>query len=193
MKYIKRLKPSYWGYLATASDIEGIEKKIGSTLPSDYVDFMKQYNDFNPEPQQEYGYCYNVNWSENQDERLKLFNSVETLEEWFIIHPEPPLINTGGIASRVSNVSNAIETYLEKGQERIPIDTIPIASTGGSHLLLMGVGENNYEKIFYWVMDLECEPGEPTYDNVGFVASSFSEFLDSLYPCEAGLKGSFPD
>ncbi len=185
MKKSIEFKENQWGYTATEGDIKKIEQDLNCILPHDYVDFMSQYNDFIPSYEKaEFGYCYNVKWSDGQDKRLKKFYSIETVDQWIIIHPSPPTINSGGISTTISNLNEAINNYLEHSLERIPVETIPIAHTGGGNLLLLGIKGENHGKVYYWVMNLEREPGEPTYDNIGFVANNFTDFLNSLYPCE---------
>ena len=64
---------------------------------------------------------------------------------------------------------------------RIPKDTLAIASDPGDNLILMGVGDDNNGKIYFWVKDHEVEEGDtPGYDNICLLANSLPEFLDSL-------------
>jgi len=45
---------------------------------------------------------------------------------------------------------------------------------------LLGVSGEYKDKILFWVKDDEVEEGEvPGYDNVGFLADSFDEFINS--------------
>ena len=81
---------------------------------------------------------------------------------------------------RSSDFVSDYQTY--KG--RVPSDTVPIGYDPGGNLLLLGIGSRNYGQVFFWMQSYEkdgSEPGEADYRNVGFVANSFDEFLDSLY------------
>jgi len=58
----------------------------------------------------------------------------------------------------------------------------------GGDVLLMGIGEENYGKIYYWLHEHDRSedlgPRETLWDNVGFVANSFTELLDVMFKVE---------
>lgn len=65
--------------------------------------------------------------------------------------------------------------------ERIPADTLPIATALGGNLVLIGTAGANSGKIFYWDHNWECEAGQlPDYRNVHRVAESLEAFLAGL-------------
>jgi hypothetical protein len=72
----------------------------------------------------------------------------------------------------------------------MPADTVPIGGDLGSNSLLIGISGPNRGKIFFWVNDYAStdDDSEPNYDNVGFVADSFTEFLQILYPWKEDSK-----
>ena len=68
-------------------------------------------------------------------------------------------------------------------KDRTPHDLLCFARDSGGSLFLIGIKEYNLGKIFFWDRDYEAEieVGEiPNYDNIAFVANSFTEFLLAL-------------
>ena len=64
---------------------------------------------------------------------------------------------------------------------RIPSDTLPIADDPFGNLILLGVGEGNFNEVFLWDHEAEgYEPPEDEYHNVGKLADSFEEFIEGL-------------
>ncbi|GKT02366.1 SMI1/KNR4 family protein [Acidovorax sp. SUPP3434] len=83
-----------------------------------------------------------------------------------------------------SGFYDSIDNYLEIYKDRIPNNTLPIASAGSSDLILMktdGVGG-----IYYWDHNFESDGDgvENYYENMEMLASNFSEFLDLFYQPE---------
>lgn len=76
----------------------------------------------------------------------------------------------------------AYQAFIE--QRRVPADLLPIAYDAGSNQVLLGIGGQRRGKVYYWAKDFEPidDPPEPGYENVAFVADSFTEFLESLRP-----------
>jgi hypothetical protein len=73
-------------------------------------------------------------------------------------------------------------------QRRIPVDLLPIAYDAGSNQVLLGISGARRGKVYYWAKDFEPveDLPEPTYDNIAFVADSFTDFLKKLRPMEGG-------
>ncbi len=68
-------------------------------------------------------------------------------------------------------------------KDRIPKDLLCFARDSGGSVYLIGIKEYNLGKIFFWDRDYEADidAGEtPNYDNIAFVANSFTEFLLAL-------------
>ena len=75
--------------------------------------------------------------------------------------------------------------YSDTFEDRIPKDTIAIAFDPGGNLILLGTDETNNGKVFFWMHSYETDEDEETdYSNVGFIANSFNEFIDSLFEDE---------
>ena len=69
--------------------------------------------------------------------------------------------------------------------QRYPVGMLPIASTGGGDLLLLGWKGEFQSKIYYWSHDWEAEgSGEYYFDNVEWIADSLTDFLAMLYELE---------
>jgi hypothetical protein len=170
-------------YLPANDDIHEVENIINSKLPLDYKLFMSTYNDFIPSDQ--IAYCYDIEWKKNINPVLQ-----GIVSEWFPIYPGKIIINHGNEnpPSNLPTIFDALNNYCDIDYPRVPVDTIPIGSAGDGDKILLGISQHNYNKIFYWVMNLEEEYEDigmlPSYDNIGFIAHSFTEFLESLYPCK---------
>ncbi len=142
-----------------------IEKKINHKLPKEYKEFMLQYNGGAAFPN-----AFKIQWSgqegaEEDDEGQ--------LAYIFSIHDGPN--------------SNFLKNYITYNG-RIPRDTIAIASDPCGNAILLGTGESNEGKVYFWDHNYEIdeeEEEEPDYRNVGLIANSFNEFIDSLYDDEA--------
>ena len=64
---------------------------------------------------------------------------------------------------------------------RIPSNTIIIASDPGGNLFLMSIRGDDYGTIYFWDHEEEvCEGQEPDYSNLIFVAKSFTDLLNNL-------------
>lgn len=149
---------------ASEEKIKDVEEKIDRLLPSDYRNFLRDYNGGKPEKIS----CFNIQWSGQpwaEDEGILDF--LYTTE-------------------KVPNLSwHGAYWGLVEADQRIPKDTIPIGYDPFSNQLLLGIYGSNRGKIFFWAREYECieDDIEPGYENVGYVANSFHEFFDSLYDC----------
>ncbi len=143
-----------------------IEKKINHKLPKEYKEFMLQYNGGAPVPS-----AFRIQWS---GQEWAEGDEAGLLEYLFSIYDEPAV--------------NFLKNYITYNG-RIPKDTIAIANDPGGNVILLGTGESNEGKVYYWDHNHEIdeeEEEEPDYRNVGLIANSFNEFIDSLYDDEAG-------
>jgi hypothetical protein len=103
------------------------------------------------------------------------------------------LISAGAIGMNLQIVSKeppATEAQVVAFEKRIgaalPADLLPIAFDAGSNQVLLGISGMRKGKVYYWAMDfapVEDLP-EPTYDNIAFVADSFTDFLKKLRPMD---------
>jgi hypothetical protein len=140
--------------------ITAFEKEIDHKLPDDYREFLLKHNGGYPKPR-----AFDICWS-TEEQKEEFTNS--SLTGWFY-HLDD------------EETSNLLKSFHMK-RKWIPKDTIAIGyDAGGSEILLGTYGENR-GKIFYWVNEAaEEESDNPGYENVGFIANSFQEFLDSLH------------
>jgi hypothetical protein len=76
-----------------------------------------------------------------------------------------------------------IEFFLTMRGERVPANTIPIATDeGGNFIVLSFIGEDT-GKVYFWDHNEETEvDSQPTYENMYFIANSFTDFLNCLRP-----------
>ena len=68
-------------------------------------------------------------------------------------------------------------------KNNIPTDCLCFGRNSGGSLYLIGIKEYNLGKIFFWESSYQANIGEgeiPNYDNIAFVANSFTEFLLAL-------------
>ena len=183
-QFIMTIDLKKWTHLPTDNDFIQIETYIGTSLPLDYKSCMRIYN--NIAPRVEAIYCYDIKWEDGK----ATFVRQGIIEEWLPIYSGTITIDhgEGNPASTLPTLLDALNNYRDKDFPRVPINTIPIGDAGDGDKILMGIGEQNNGIIYYWVMNFEeeyDEPGiSPSYDNIGFIASSFTEFLKSLYHCE---------
>lgn len=156
-------------YLPSIADIRNLEILIGNSLPDDYIKYMITYNDFMPSPPK--AYCFKINWEDKLG--AAPFNEA-SIGSWEIINP----------SNQEESIAQSIANLWEPNAEFIPPELIPIGGDAGGGLILLNISKINHGAIYYWFDGSPYEPGEPSYDNIGFVTNSFTEFLESLYPCE---------
>ncbi len=140
-------------------EIQNAEKSLGVKFPDQYIQFLLKYNGGRPEPA-----GFDIEWRTNQpmseDWRTSMLS-------WFLS------IYNG-------DETNLLEYNKISFSGRIPKETIAIADDCGGNLILLGVSGEYKDKIFFWVKDDEVEDGGvPGFENVGFLADSFDEFINS--------------
>lgn len=156
-----KLKSTYQENLTTANQIQDAEKIIGVELPGEYKQYLLSHKGGHPDPD-----VFQVRWSGQDWAEGNEINSVA----WFF--------------SIYDGKNENFLDYYETHKGRIPNDTIAIARDPGSNLILLGILGHNKGKVFFWQREYEVDPGsgkEADYSNVGFVADSFSEFINSLF------------
>jgi hypothetical protein len=63
----------------------------------------------------------------------------------------------------------------------VPPELLPVGRDPFGNLICLAVSGLNRGKVYWWFHEEEADEGEPpTYDNVYFVANSFSDLLDNL-------------
>ena len=132
--------------------IERLEQHLGVTLPADYRAFLLRTNGGAPFPEDAYRHA-------RYSTILSMFYAVEHERKSFTI------------------AQNRL-TF----DARIPADLLAIADDLGSDRICIGIGDDNYGKVYMWVQVDESGPHEtPDYRNVGLIAESFDEFLNLFY------------
>lgn len=157
---IMKFTSTYQEQITTPEQIREAENTIGLELPEEYKKYLLSHKGGHPDPD-----TFSVQWNGQDWAEGNEINSVA----WFF-------------AIYDGKDENFLD-YYETHKGRIPNDTIAIARDPGSNLILLGTSGTNKGKIFFWQREYEVdfENGEvPDYSNVGFVANSFNEFIDSL-------------
>jgi len=162
-KHYKVINP---GTAVNEIDINILEKKLGMQLPSQLRSYYLHWNGGLPCP---------VEMPLNKSVWIRLI--------W----------NQGADAAQVGPATSLSALFQINGQpsvdflgmwndyrESIPQDVLCFAPDPGSSLFLIGTKHYNLGKIFFWESSYQANIGEgeiPNYDNIAFVANSFSEFL----------------
>ena len=138
--------------------IQNAESALGIKFPNEYVQFLLKYNGGRPESD-----GFDIEWRDNQEIGQHWRTSMLS---WFLsIHD--------------GNSANLLRYNQITFRGRIPKGTIAIAYDCGGNLILLGVAGEYVGKVLFWVKDYEIEEGEvPGFDNVGFLANSFDEFIN---------------
>jgi hypothetical protein len=139
---------------AKATDIEQLEHLVGAMLPADYRDFLIENNGGRPAP------------SAFRFEQYQ--KPQESLVDWFFTLNEK---ETAYLLPR------ALEVYMG----RIPAPLLPIACDPFGNLILLDLGAKSVGPIYFWDHENENPEGDPWWDNISFVASSFTEFVKGLH------------
>lgn len=156
---------------ATERQVAALELKLGIELPSDYRSFLLEYNGGRPKIEAErFGdAAFDIWW----DQQPWAADYAESLVHGFYSLDEKSTVSW----------SAAEAAYLTV--PRVPEDFVPIAFDRGSNQILLGIRGERRGRVYFWAKDYE--PQVPGYENVGFVANSFGEFLEGLHPLSGGL------
>jgi hypothetical protein len=79
-----------------------------------------------------------------------------------------------GIGNMKSNLGDVFEIL----EGEIPENFVSIANDPGGNEILLGVNGEHYEKIYFWIHDIET--GDEM-ENMLLLADSLAEFFNSLY------------
>ncbi|MEK9150013.1 MAG: SMI1/KNR4 family protein [Candidatus Desantisbacteria bacterium] len=152
----------------TVEELQKVEEVIGVTLPEEYKHFLMMHNGGQPEPSE-----FEILWKKEM-----------IGEPWWRLNPGEEELMVGEVDWFLSICDDDESDLLENFEDfkgRIPDDTIAIGYDQGGNYILLGITGTNRGKVFFWMLDFEEREGEiANGSNVGFVANSFNEFLDSL-------------
>lgn len=135
---------------ANEEAIRSLESELGHSLPESYRQFLMELNGGRPAP--------SAFWFQTAS------GESDSMVDWFYtLAPDDDY-----------NLRDNLNIF----RDRIPAGLIPIACDPFGNQILLGV-TNRHGAVFFWDHELESG-GDPTWDNVLSVASSFSEFLEML-------------
>lgn len=166
-----------YGPRGSEVEIFAIEEKLGVRLPEDYRDFLLEVNGGYPARSGADAVRFQIHWRN---------------QPWAASFPYASLdcLYTSSSVPEMSLARIRDDKLWSQIRGTVPRDTIPIGRDRSSNAILLGIKGENRGKVFFWVNDYAStdDDAEPTYDNVGFIANSFSEFLESLYPWKEDSK-----
>jgi cell wall assembly regulator SMI1 len=139
-------------------ELERAEKTLGVSLPEDYKRFLLAHNGGRPRPD-----AFRITW---KGQPFAPGWRVSAVGDFHAIY-EGDAVN--------------LLVDARKFKDRIPKEMLPVATDPGSNLVLLGLAGANRGKVFFWIHELEEEFDERSFDNLGLLANSFDEFLDSLF------------
>jgi len=78
---------------------------------------------------------------------------------------------------------DSMVNYISVYADRYPSnDMLPIASSGGGDMILVGYSSKYLGKIYYWNHNFEAEEaGKDYFENIKNISSDFNNFLNILY------------
>lgn len=137
------------------TQIKALERRLGKSFPESYRKFLTTYNGGHPQP---HIFDYILKDGRNWTGGVRMF--------WGI-NPE--------------NKYRDMLYYAGIYDERLPSHIVPIANANGGDVLALSTTGNDVGSVYLWDHEEEAEDGEPpTYDNLYFVAKSFTDFLNCL-------------
>jgi hypothetical protein len=84
---------------------------------------------------------------------------------------------------KYDNLKSSIITFKIE-EKRLPSHIIPIAHDPFGNAICLSCGEKDYGYVYFWDHENEVDYTQSTdddYNNLYFIAKSFTEFLDGLY------------
>jgi cell wall assembly regulator SMI1 len=133
--------------------IQQFERQLGKDLPSEYRAFLLTHNGGRPRP-------------------AEFPMTGDTLNPSGTIHWFFGINN-----SRHYDLRRNYRVY----QDRIPTNFLPIAADPGGNLICLAVAGEDRGTVYFWDHDYEALEDEvANYENVYFIANSFTELLNSL-------------
>jgi hypothetical protein len=137
---------------ATEADIQQLENDLGHRLPEDYRRFLAQINGGRPER-----ISFPIQTSGE---------ATNSVVDWLL---------TLNAKERNYTITKFRRAYVD----RIPTGVIPIGCDPFGNLILLGTMGKDFGNVYFWDHELE-NMDEPTWENISFVAKSFTDFEQSL-------------
>jgi hypothetical protein len=144
------------------TELREFEKAQNLELPKDYREFLLAHNGGKPKPAK-----FNV--------LIDNFKNTSRVMRFLGLH---------------NSEYYSLSKYLKIYSKRIPYQLLPIATELSVDLICLSVHGNDYGVVYFWDHDWEVTDQEPNYENVHFMADSFTTFLSSLYDDEELNSGS---
>ncbi len=134
-------------------DLVKYEFDFGFQFPTEYKKFLKNSNGGVPDPKK-----FDLEGKVRQGLSIDFFLGINVEKE--------------------KNVFYILKTT----KSLIPKGFVPFALTEGAGILFIGVGDESFEKIYFWDrVDVENPSQAVEGENLFPVAASFEEFLNSIY------------
>lgn len=145
---------SIYGY-SPIREVEKIEETFGFILPNEYKEFLHKFGTLNFSDIEIVFYPANT----NNEEALTI-------------------VNFYGVKGDNYNLKLIINRY----NDRIPDDLIPIAECPGGDQLCIGIKNKAFDKIYYWDHNkekMQVNTVEEMWEPVTLINNSFYEFIMS--------------
>lgn len=145
---------SSFGPLSEA-ELNKHEQKWGTTLPTDYRQFLMQFNGGEVEP--------------------RSFSSAE----------EKPISSIRSFLGINGDKHTDLFRYIKTYKGRLPARFLPIAFDSFGNLICISLHDPDRGSVFFWDHELEADPDQgenpETIDNITRLAGTFTEFLAGLH------------
>jgi len=149
---VKIKKSNRFGKLSSR-ELQKFELKYALCLPEDYRKFLLKHNGGDPSPTDTIDFQEN---GKTTSSNVQFIYGIHDGEYWA-----------------------SLKWYLENLIRRVVEEGLPIAGDSSGNQYILILRGNSEGQIYFWDHELETET--PSYQNMSFVAASFSEFLEKLY------------
>lgn len=139
---------------ANGTDVEQLERLVGAALPADYKQFLTRNNGGRPAPST---FSFEQ-YGKPQESLVDWFFTLDDKEEDYLLSKE-------------------IEVYTD----RTPAQLLPIATDPFGNVVLLDVGAKSVGAIYFWDHENESPNDDAWWDNISFIAPSFTEFVNGLH------------
>lgn len=137
----------------TLEDITAVEKRLQLSFPEEYKVFLLKDNGGNPTPNR---FLYKDHEGNDSSSLINFFHAI--------------------YEGRIDNLELKYQFLVSEG--RLLNKMIPIANDPFGNLICISAEGDDMGKVYFWDHELESE--EAGYENMGFIANSFTEFLNKL-------------